>query len=380
MQLAHLGADVIKVESHSRVDVTRRLGPFVDEVPGIDRSGYFNQFNQGKRSVCFDPTTAEGTQLLARLLAEADVVIDNMRAGSLARMGFDDDRLRELNPRIVAVAMTGYGETGPERDKLAYGSLIDALAGITAATGPVGGGPTEIPMSLPDPSAGLHAAIATVAALYRMRTHGIGADVECSMLEAWLSALPWGVLTTSAEGRPPELLGTRDETMSPHGVFPVKGDYAWITIATADDDEFAALCDAIDRPELATDARFTTAAGRKAHEDELEAIVAAWTSARTRDEAVATLVGAGVTAAPVRTMDEVAASEHLAARGFFVTLEHPEAGRRAVAGPPWHPSRTPMRPVRPAPTFGQHTEDVLREVLGMDDDELADLRARGVID
>ena len=111
--------------------------------------------------------------------------------------------LRELNPRIVAMAMTGYGETGPERDKLAYGSLIDALAGITAATGPPGGGPTEIPMSLPDPCAGLHAAIGTIAALYRLRTHGIGADLECSMLEAWVSALPWGVLTTSAEGALP---------------------------------------------------------------------------------------------------------------------------------------------------------------------------------
>jgi len=379
MQLAHLGADVIKVESHGRVDVTRRLGPFVDDVPGIDRSGYFNQFNQGKRSVCFDPTTDEGKQLLARLLAEADVVIDNMRAGALARMGFDDDRLRELNPRIVAVSMTGYGETGPERDKLAYGSLIDALAGITADTGPVGGGPTEIPMSLPDPCAGLHAAIATVAALYRMRTHGIGADVECSMLEAWLSALPWHVLATSAQGAPPPLIGTRDETMSPHGTFPVQGDYAWIAIAVRDDAEFAALCAAIDRPELASDPRFADLAARKAHEDELEAIVAAWTSARTRDEAVGKLVAAGVTAAPVRTMDEVAASEHLRARGFFVTLEHPEAGRRAVAGPPWHPSRTPMRPVRPAPTFGQHTDEVLREVLGMDDAELADLHARGVI-
>jgi len=379
MQLAHLGADVIKIESRSRVDVTRRLGPFVDETPGIDRSGYFNQFNQGKRSVCLDPTTTDGKALLTRLLASADVVIDNMRAGALARMGFDDDRLRELNPRIVAVAMTGYGETGPERDKLAYGSLIDALAGVTAATGVPGGGPTEIPMSLPDPSAGLHAAIATVAALYRLRTHDIGADIECSMLEAWISALPWGVLTTSAQGRPPELPGTRDEAMSPHGVFPSAGDYVWIAIATRNDTEFAALAGVLGRPELAADERFATLAARRAHEDELETIVAAWTSTRSRDEAVAALVAAGVTAAPVRTMDEVAASEHLAARDFFVTLEHPEAGTRAVAGPPWHPSRTPMRPVRPAPTFGQHTREVLREVLGLSDDELADLAARDVI-
>ncbi len=354
MQLAHLGADVIKIESHGRIDVTRRLGPFVDGEPGIDRSGYFNQFNQGKRSVCLDPTTDDGRALLARLLAGADVVIDNMRAGALARMGFDDARLRELNPRIVAMAMTGYGETGPERDKLAYGSLIDALAGVTAATGPPGGGPTEIPMSLPDPSAGLHAAIGTVAALYRLRTHGIGADMECSMLEAWLAALPWGVLTTSAEERPPELLGTRDELMSPHGTFPAAGDYAWIAIATRDDAEFTALAAAIARPELAADPRFATLAARRANEDELEAIVGGWTATRSRDEAVATLVAAGVTAAPVRTMDEVATSEHLRERGFFVTLEHPEAGtprrrRSPVAriAPP-DATRPPRPDARPA--------------------------------
>jgi crotonobetainyl-CoA:carnitine CoA-transferase CaiB-like acyl-CoA transferase len=379
MLLAHLGADVVKIESRGRIDVTRRLGPFVDGEPGIDRSGYFNQFNQGKRSVCIDPTTTEGRAVLGRLLATADVVIDNMRAGALDRMGFDDARLRELNPRIVAMAMTGFGETGPERDKLAYGSLIDALAGITAVTGPPAGGPTEIPMSLPDPSAGLHAAIGTIAALYRLRTHGIGADLECSMLEAWMSALPWGVLTTSAEGRPPALQGTRDELMSPHGVFPAAGDYAWVAIATRDDREFAALADVLGQPELITDERFATLRARQANEDELEKLVAAWTSARSRDDAVAALVAAGVTAAPVRAMDEVAASAHLRARDFFVTLEHPEAGTRAVAGPPWHPSRHPMRPVRPAPTHGQHTVEVLREVLGMDDAELADLTSRGAI-
>ncbi len=379
MQLAHLGADVIKIESHSRVDVTRRLGPFVDQVPGIDRSGYFNQFNQGKRSVCLDPTTVEGKELLARLLARADVVIDNMRAGALARMGFDDDRLRQLNPDIVAVAMTGYGETGPEKDKLAYGSLIDALAGVTAATGPVDGTATEVPMSLPDPSAGLHAALGTVAALYRLRTRGVGADMECTMVESWMSALPWGILTTSAEGRPPRLIGTRDDRMSPHGAFPADGPYTWVAIAVADDDEFARLAAAIGRPELAADPRFASLAARQANEDALEEIVARWTITRDRDAAVAALVAAGVTAAPVRSMDEVAASAHLHERGFFVELDHPEAGRRPVGGPPWHATRTPMRPVRPAPLLGEHTVEVLREVLDMGDDEIADLTARGVV-
>ncbi|MET0460377.1 MAG: CoA transferase [Ilumatobacteraceae bacterium] len=379
MQLAQLGAEVIKVESTSRVDVTRRLGPFVDEVPGLDRSGYFNSYNQGKRSICLDPTTTEGRDLLGRLLAASDVVVDNMRAGALDRMGFDDDRLRRLNPAIVAVSMTGFGESGPERDRLAYGSLIDALAGVTAVTGPVGGGPTEVPMSLPDPCAGLHAAIGTLGALYRARTTGLGGDLECSMLEAWIAAMPWGVLGVSAEGRAPRPAGTRDDTACPHGAFPCAGEYAWVAICVGGDDEFAALARTIGRPELVADGQFATVAERRRHEDELEAIVAAWTAEQDPATAAALLRSAGVTAEPVRTMDEVVACRHLQERGFFTTHVHPEAGDRALAGPPWHASRSPMRAATPAPLLGQHTQLVMSEVLGLDAATIADLTARGIL-
>ena len=379
MQLAQLGAEVIKVESTSRVDVTRRLGPFVDGVPGLNRSGYFNQYNQGKQSICLDPTTTEGRQVLGRLLASADVVVDNMRAGALGRMGFDDERLRQLNPAIVAVSMTGFGESGPERDRLAYGSLIDALAGVTAVTGPVGGGPTEVPMSLPDPCAGLHAAIGTLGALYRARTTGLGGDLECSMLEAWIAAMPWGVLGVSAEGRAPLPAGTRDDVRCPHGAFPCAGEYAWVAVAVDGDDEFAALAGAIGRPELAADDRFATVAGRRRHEAELEAVVAAWTTGRDPATAAAVLRSVGVTAEAVRTMDEVTACAHLADRGFFTTHVHPEAGDRALAGPPWRTSRSPMRAATPAPLLGQHTEQVMRTVLGLDDAAIADLTERGIL-
>ena len=174
MQFAHLGADVVKLESTSRIDVTRRLGPFADGEVDLDRSGYFNQYNQGKRSVVLDVKQPQGMALLKRIVATADLIIDNMRPGSLARMGLDMDTLRALNPRIVAVAMSGFGEDGPERDRMAYGSIIDALSGVAASNGAPGGGPTDFPMSLPDPAAGIHAAIAATAALYRVRCGGPG--------------------------------------------------------------------------------------------------------------------------------------------------------------------------------------------------------------
>lgn len=380
MQLAHLGAEVIKVESTSRVDVTRRLGPFVDDEPGLNRSGYFNQYNQGKKSICLDPTTPAGQDVLARLIARSDVVIDNMRAGALARMGFPDERLRQLNPRIVAVSMTGFGESGPERDRLAYGSIIDALSGVASVTGPVGGGPTDIPMSMPDPCAGIHAAIATLGALYRARTTGVGARVECAMLEAWMAANPWPVLGYSTTGQQPPAIGNRDPAMSPHGVFRGAAEGPqWVAIAVEDDVQFRGLACAVGRPDLATDPCFATVEARKANEDALEALVAQWTGALPLEEVCAALRAHGVTAWPVERMDAVVGSEHLAARDFLTHLPHPEFGVRPLAGVSWRASRVSMRAATPAPSLGEHTTEVLRDVLGLDGDEVAALEGAGAL-
>ncbi|MFT3855212.1 MAG: CoA transferase [Ilumatobacteraceae bacterium] len=373
MQFAHLGADVVKLESTSRVDVTRRLGPFADGEIDIDRSGYFNQYNQGKRSVVLDVKRPDELALLKRIIATADLVIDNMRPGSLARMGLDMDTLRSLNPRIVAVAMSGFGEDGPERDRMAYGSIIDALSGVCASNGPPGGGPTDFPMSLPDPAAGIHAAIAGVAALYRVRRGGPGERVEAAMLEATLSAFPWPVLIEASGNGPVVCVGNRDEAMSPHGTFRCAGDDDWVAIAVVDDAAFARLAAAIGRPELSADERFATLAGRKANEDVLEAIVGTWTAVRTRTEAAAVLARAGVVAEPVRTMAEVAESPELAARSFLSSTVHRQLGNRPLPGPAWTASRSPMRAATAAPCFGEHTREVLAEIVGLDDAALDDL-------
>jgi crotonobetainyl-CoA:carnitine CoA-transferase CaiB-like acyl-CoA transferase len=378
LQLANLGAEVIRIETAGRVDVTRRLGPFVDERPGVDRSGYFNQYNQGKKSVALNLKTEAGLELLRQLIARADVVIDNMSAGALDRMGLPYEELVRINPGIVAVSMTGFGETGPYRDHLAYGSLIDALSGTSSANGPVGGGPTDLVMSLPDPTAGLHAAVATVAALYRARTTGAAVRVECSMLEAFMAAFPWQVVFGGVTGHDAPVMGNRDEQCCPHEVFPCRDEDRWIAIAVNDDEQFAALAAAIGAPELGHDPRFRALELRRVHERALEAIVTGWTLTQDVDQAVETLRAAGVPAEKVARMDEVVRSPRLAARDYFTYFAHPEFGVRALAGVPWLTDRSPMRVRGPAPTLGQHTREVLTGVLDLTPETVDRLIDEGV--
>jgi crotonobetainyl-CoA:carnitine CoA-transferase CaiB-like acyl-CoA transferase len=375
MQLAHLGADVVKVEPAERLDVTRVLGPWADGVPGADRSGYFNQYNQGKQGIVLDLKHQRGRELLRGLLADADVVIDNMRAGALDRMGFSFDELRALNPRLVAVSMTGFGETGPARDQMAYGSLIDAMSGVASSNGPVGGGPTDFPMSLPDPCAGIHTAIATVAAVYRAGATGQGTRVECAMLEASLAAFPWPVLYQATVGHASPIEGNRDEQRAPHDVYRCRGHYEWVAIAVDDDEQFAALAAALSQPALAADARFRTLAGRRLHADELDRIIAAWTIDRDAGEVAARLRSGGVPAERLAHIDDLFTSPPLVARGFFTELPHAEVGVKQLAGTPWRASRSPMVATSAAPRLGEHTRVVLARWLGMSDADIDECRA-----
>jgi crotonobetainyl-CoA:carnitine CoA-transferase CaiB-like acyl-CoA transferase len=378
MQLAHLGAEVVKIEAPDRLDVTRQLAPWADGIAGPNRSGYFNQYNQGKQSVRLDLKHPDGLRVLRALLAEADVVIDNMRAGALARMGFPYEVLRSINPRIVAVTMTGFGESGPERDRMAYGSIIDALSGIASANGPVGGGPTDFAMSLPDPCAGAHAAIATMGALYRAQATGVGEQVECTMLEASIAAFPWPVLHQGVTGGPPPVIGNRDERRAPHDVYPCAGHYQWVAVAVETDAQWAALARTIGREDLAADPRVASLAGRQHHADELDAAISAWTSTLDPTAAADRLRAAGVPAERVHHIDDLFASKALLARNFFIELPHPEIGTKPLGGVGWRTERTPMVVTSTAPCLGADTEAVLRRWLGFTHDDVAALAAAGV--
>jgi crotonobetainyl-CoA:carnitine CoA-transferase CaiB-like acyl-CoA transferase len=375
LQLAHLGAEVIRVETATRLCVTRLLPPFAEFQPGVNRSGYFNQYNQGKRSITLDLKRPEAIEAARRLCAASDVVVENFAAGVMERMGLGYESLRALRPDLVMIALSGYGATGPDRDKVSYGPAQVPLSGLSSVTGYRGWPPMHVGISYGDPTAGLHGAVAVLAALLHRARTGVGQAIDLSQWETSMAVLPEAIAAWTMNGIQPARDGNRDPHMAPHGVFRAAGDDRWIAVAVEDDAAWKRLAAAIDRPELAEDARYATVVGRKRHEDELEALLTAWTSQRTPEEATTTLQAAGIAAFAAATNRDIAEDRHLATRGFLVELEHPEVGVRRHLGIPWRMSASDCRVRRPAPLLGADTDAVLGAVCGYSEAEIAALRA-----
>ncbi len=379
MQLAHLGAEVIKVESEKRLDTTRRFQPFAEGEAGVNRSGYFNQYNQGKRSVTINLSDPKGKELARRLADTADVVIDNFAPGAMERLGLDHDTLRTSNPRVITLSLSGFGPTGPESRFVSYGPSQEPLGGLSALSGYVDGPPGDMGLSYGDPNAGIHGAFALLAALRRRDLTGEGQRIDVSLFESSVCVIPEGVISQSLIGFAPPRMGTRDIAMSPHGIFPCAGDDRWVAIAVRDEAEFRAFASVLGKPGLTADPRFRTFQARKANEDDLDAIIRDWTRTRDRFDITRDLQAVGVPTFPCLTIEDLIADPALAERGFFETAEHPEVGVRAHAGVPWRAQRALMVPRGPAPSLGEANGYVLREILALTEAEISDLQAAGVI-
>ncbi len=373
MQLAHLGAEVIKIESEGRPDLGRRLPIFVPDLPpGLNRSGYFNQWNQGKRSVRLNLAEPRAIELLRRLIAKSDVVIDNFATGVMERLGLGYPVLRELKPDLIAASISGYGHTGPRRAYMAYGPAIAPLSGLATLSGYPGGAPREVGISLGDPTAGISAAAAICAALAARARTGEGQHIDVSLWESTAALMAEGWMDFALNGTQPARMGNRDPWMAPHGAFRCAGEDAWIAIACADDAEWRALARAID-PDLLEDPRFVDLAARRRNEDALEACIAGWTRTQDAHALAIRLQAVGVPAYPSLSAPELVQDPQLAARGFFERLEHAEVGRRTHAGIPWLLTHGRNGVRSPAPLLGADTESVLRDLLGHSPEEIARL-------
>jgi benzylsuccinate CoA-transferase BbsF subunit len=379
-QLANLGAEVIKIESSKRSDTLRRLPSFADNQPGLNRAGYFNQYNQGKLSLALDLAAPEGREVALRLVRESDIVAENFAPGVLSRLGLDYERLRAVKPDIIMISLSGYGATGPLRPYISYGPAQVPMSGLSSLTGHPDGPPMQVGLSYGDPNGGIHGTVAILAALWHRLRTGEGQYIDESQWEASIVLLAEGLMDQVMNGRQPPRMGNRDAVMAPHGTFRCAGEDDWVSIACGSDDAWRALCRVMGQAALADDPRYRTAADRKANEEALEALVAAWTRTRDRWAVTRALQAAGVAAFPSMSAPDLANDPHLNERGIFVELEHPEVGVRRHIGIPYHMSETPVAVRRPAPCLGQHTDQVLREVLHMSDEEIASLRAKGVLE
>ncbi len=379
MNLAHLGAEVIRFESAKRPDLYRRMGmPPADGRASLNRSGMFNQWNQGKKSVAVDLADPRGVAVVKAFVAKSDVVVQNFATGVMERLGLGYEALRETNPRIVLASISGYGQTGPHRQYMGYGPATSPLTGISAATGYVGGGPEEVGVSMPDPNAGITAAFAVVSALARREATGQGDHLDVSLVEASAAFGMEAWMQYAMTGEQPARAGNRDLGMAPHGCFPALGDDEWVAIACANDAHWQRLAALIDPP-LAAAARFATLAARKENEAELETIVGDWTKDRDRWATTALLQSAGIAAFPAFSCRDIAEDPHLSARGYIERLPHPEVGARAHTGIPWRLSRRPNGVRSPAPCLGADTDELLRDLVGYDDARIAELRREDVL-
>ena len=377
MNLAHLGADVIRIESSVRPDLYRRGGGAPEGVePSLNTAGMFNQWNQGKRSVAVDLRHEEGIAIVKGLVAEADVLIQNFATGVLARLGLGFEVLREINPRIVLANISGYGQRGPYKDYMAYGPAVGPLSGLSSASGYPGGGPEETGLAMPDPTAGITAVYGVLAALHRREQTGTGEEIDVSLWEASAALNVDGWMTWALSGDEPTRIGNRALHLAPHGAYPAMGDDQWVTIACTDEAQWASLREVI--PGL-DDPRFDTAAARKANEDDLDAAISAWTRGYDRWYTTALLQSKGIPAFPSMTVEDVVEDGHLAARGFIEALPHPEVGALRHTGIPYLLTARPNGVQRPAPCLGQHAREVLSEVLGYSDAQIDALDAAGVL-
>jgi benzylsuccinate CoA-transferase BbsF subunit len=390
LQFAHMGADVVRIESRTRPCVTRLLPPWPGgQIGGLNRSGYFNQYNQGKRSLTLNFKRPEAREIVARLVKASDIVASNFATGVMERQGLGYDDLRKIRPDIIVISLTGYGSTGPYRDYVAYGPAQVPLSGFSALTGYKGWPPMHAGFSYADPNAGIHGAFALLAALYHREKTGEGQFIDMSQWECAMNPAAEGLLEYTMNGREPERIGNRDPFMAPHGVFQcqdmpeqIAGTTIdmWVAIVAVDDAQWARLAKVIGRPELADDPRFVTLEARKRNEDELEEIVTAWTLRYQAADAARILQEGGVAVSVCNTSKDLFEDPHLNERKYFVELNHADVGVMKHAGIPWRMSATPCAVRAPAPLIGQHTDEVLIQLLGYSEDEVRRLRKAGALE
>ena len=381
--LADLGADVIKVERPGPGDDTRGWGPpWIKDDQGQDTSvaSYYLCANRNKRSITVDITQPEGQDIVRRLAAQSDVVLENFKLGGLKQYGLDYDSLKAVNPRLVYCSITGFGQDGPYAPRAGYDFLIQGLGGLMSITGRPDGEPGASPMkvgvALTDILTGLYATNAVLAALAWREQSGEGQYIDMALLDVQVACLANQAMNYLATGSNPRRMGNAHPSIVPYQDFPTEDGH--MILAIGNDGQFARFCEVAGRPELAADARFATNRARVENRAELIPLLNEITATRTTTEWIAQLEARAVPCGPINGLAEVFADPQVQARGLAVKMPHPEAGEVPLVASPIRLSKTPVEYRRAPPLVGEHTDEILAD-LGVDAAGIAGLRERGVV-
>ncbi|CAO3456290.1 CaiB/BaiF CoA transferase family protein [Azospirillum largimobile] len=375
--LADLGADVIKVERPGAGDDTRAWGP-----PWAgDQSAYFLSTNRGKRSITIDFERPEGQELVRKLAAQADVVIENFKVGGLVKYGLDYDSLKAVNPRLVYCSITGFGQTGPYRNRAGYDFMIQGMGGLMSITGQPdgepGGGPVKVGVAVTDIFTGLYATIGIMGALAHRDRTGEGQQVDLALLDVQVAVLANQAMNCLVGGKAPQRLGNAHPNIVPYQAFATRDGY--IILAVGNDGQFAKFCTVAGRPDLAKDERYATNPARVANRKELVALLEELIRTRDSHDWLSALEQVGVPCGPINDLTAVFEDPQVKARNIHQDLPHPTQGSVPTVASPIRYSGTPLVHDTAPPTLGQHTDAVLADQLGLSEADIASLRDRGVI-
>ena len=371
MLLGDMGAEIIKVEEPGKGDDTRTWPPFSG-----GESTYFMSVNRNKKSLTLNLKAPEGQGILRRLIRRSDVVLENFRPGTMARLGLGYESLKRSNPRLVYCAISGFGESGPEAGRPGYDLIVQGESGLMDLTGFPDGPPVKVGTSIADLVAGIEACHGVVLALYARERTGKGQKVEVAMLDVMASLLTYQAGIYFATGKRPTRRGNQHPSIVPYEVF--KAADAYLTVGVANNSLWERFCGALDRPDLAKDGRFDSETKRVEARETLIPLLGAIFATRPAEEWLRRFDKAGVPAGRIKSVAEVCESPHLLERGMIVTLPHPKAERVRVFGVPIRLQATPGGVSVPPPLLGQHTEEILTRVAGLSRAQVARLRSQGI--
>ncbi len=382
--LADLGAAVIKVERPQTGDDTRSWGPpFLRDEAGHNttEAAYYLAANRGKQAITVDIATAEGQQIIRELAQQSDVVLENYKVGQLQKYGLDYDSLRQLKPDLVYCSITGFGQTGPYAHRAGYDFIVQGMGGFMSLTGErddlPGGGPQKAGVAIADLMTGMYATIAVMAALSHRDRTGEGQYIDMALLDVQVAMLANMNTNYLASGVAPKRWGNAHPNIVPYQTFATSDGH--IIVAAGNDSQYAKFVQAGGRPELADDPLYFTNPRRVQHRDQLVPLLMDMVKQKSKQEWIDLLESAGVPCGPINNLDEVFDNPQVLARDMLVELPHPSAGKVKLVGSPMKLSATPTQASSAPPLLGQHTAQVLGELLGYDEEKLADLKSRHII-